>query len=181
MVGRQLGEARNTSFPDSERSLPGESGILVTTINKVLGWFQANSIWPLTFGLACCAIEMMSASASRFDIARFGSEVFRASPRQSDLLIISGRLSWKMAPVLRELYDLMPFPKWVISMGACASCGGLFTTYAIVHGADHIVPVDIYIPGCPPRPEALLDALVKLQKKIKTGTYVSPTLKERRR
>lgn len=165
----------------AERFRLGESSALVTSLNKFLGWFQANSIWPLTSGLACCAIEMMSASASRFDIARFGSEVFRASPRQSDLLIVSGRLSWKMAPVLRELYDQMPFPKWVISMGACASCGGVFTTYAIVHGVDHILPVDIYVPGCPPRPEALLDALIKLQRRIKSGSYISPTVREGRR
>jgi len=162
-------------------SKPDDGSILLTSINKVIGWFQANSIWPMTFGLACCAIEMMSLTASRFDLSRFGSEVFRASPRQADLMIISGRLSWKMAPIARELYEQMPFPKWVISMGACASCGGVFTTYAIVHGADHILPVDIYVPGCPPRPEALLDAIIKLQKKIKTGTYVAQGLKEGRR
>ncbi len=160
---------------------PDDGSILLTNINKIIGWFQANSIWPLTFGLACCAIEMMSLTASRFDLARFGSEVFRASPRQADLMIVSGRLSWKMAPIARELYEQMPFPKWVISMGACASCGGVFATYSIVHGVDHILPVDIYVPGCPPRPEALLDAIIKLQKKIKSGTYVAQGLKERRR
>jgi len=148
------------------------AGVFTASLNKLVAWMQANSIWPLTAGLACCAIEMMATSASRFDIARFGSEVFRASPRQADLMIVSGRLSWKMAPILRELYDQMPFPKWVISMGACASSGGLFRTYAIVHGVDHVVPVDIYVPGCPPRPEALLDALIKLQKRIKSGSYV---------
>jgi NADH-quinone oxidoreductase subunit B len=159
---------------------PPCEGLLLTNVNKLVGWFQANSVWPLSFGLACCAFEMMAASASRFDIARFGSELFRASPRQADLMIVAGRLSWKMAPVMRELYDQMPFPKWVISMGACASCGGVFTTYSIVHGVDHIVPVDLYIPGCPPRPEAVLDSLIKLQKRIKTGAYVSPGLKEGR-
>ncbi len=149
-----------------------ESGILVTQIRRLISWLQGNSVWPLGFGLACCAMEMFSASASRFDISRFGSEVFRASPRQADLMIVPGRLTWKMAPIMRELYDQMPFPKWVISMGACASCGGVFTTYSIVHGVDHIVPVDIYVPGCPPRPEALLDSLIKLQKKIKSGNYI---------
>lgn len=167
-----------TRVPQRERGVGGGgkpgalTGVLTTTLNKLIAWMQANSIWPLTSGLACCAIEMMSATASRFDISRFGSEVFRASPRQADLMIVSGRLSWKMAPVLRELYDQMPFPKWVISMGACASCGGVFGTYAIVQGVDHVLPVDIYVPGCPPRPEALLDALIKLQERIKSGAYV---------
>jgi NADH-quinone oxidoreductase subunit B len=118
------------------------------------------------FGLACCAIEMMSASASRFDLARFGSEVFRASPRQSDLMIVSGRVCQKMAPVLRQIYDQMPDPKWVISMGACASSGGVYNNYAVIQGVDKIVPVDVYVPGCPPRPEALIDAIIKLQEKI---------------
>jgi NADH-quinone oxidoreductase subunit B len=170
------------SAPNADVPAPfSQSGYMLTTLNKVIGWFQSYSVWPLTSGLACCAIEMMSASMSRFDISRFGSEVFRASPRQADLLIVSGRMSWKMAPVVRELYDQMPFPKWVISMGACASCGGVFRTYSIVHGVDHIFPVDLYIPGCPPRPEALLDALVKLQKKVRTGSYVSPTVLEGRK
>jgi NADH-quinone oxidoreductase subunit B len=123
-------------------------------------------VWPMTFGLACCAIEMMSMGAARFDIARFGAEVFRPSPRQSDLMIVAGRVSQKMGPVLRRLYDQMPEPKWVISMGACASSGGMFNNYAIVQGVDKVVPVDIYIPGCPPRPEGLIDAVIKLQKKI---------------
>ena len=162
---------RQLLVKDEEAHL-AEGGILITKLSRLISWLQGNSVWPLTFGLACCALEMMSASASRFDIARFGSEVFRASPRQADLMIVPGRLSWKMAPIMRELYDQMPFPKWVISMGACASCGGVFTTYSIVHGVDHIVPVDMYVPGCPPRPEALLDSLIKLQNKIRSGNYV---------
>lgn len=141
--------------------------VVFTTIKRMMNWARSNSLWPMGFGLACCAIEMMSASASNFDISRFGSEVFRASPRQADLLIVPGRLSWKMAPIIKHLYDQMPEPKWVISMGACASSGGVFQTYSIVHGVDCVIPVDIYIPGCPPRPEMLIDGLIKLQKKIR--------------
>ncbi|MBI2840881.1 MAG: NADH-quinone oxidoreductase subunit B [Acidobacteria bacterium] len=140
--------------------------ILLTTADKVINWARKSSIWPVTFGLACCAIEMMATGASRFDIARFGSEVFRASPRQADLMIVAGRVSQKMAPVLRQIYDQMSEPKWVISMGACASCGGIFNNYAIVQGVDRVVPVDVYVPGCPPRPEQLLDGIMALQKKI---------------
>lgn len=128
---------------------------------------RAHALWPLTFGLACCAIEMMSTVASRFDLARFGSEAFRATPRQADVMIIAGRLSKKMAPVLRQIYDQMPEPKWVISMGACASSGGVYNNYAIVQGADQVVPVDVYVPGCPPSPDALMYAILKLQSKIK--------------
>jgi len=146
-------------------------GVVFTTVRKLMNWGRSNSLWPLGFGLACCAIEMMSTSASNFDISRFGSEVFRSSPRQADLLIVPGRLSWKMAPIIKQLYDQMPDPKWVIAMGACASSGGVFKTYSIVHGVDCIIPVDIYIPGCPPRPEMLLDALIKLQKKIRDPNY----------
>jgi len=153
---------------------PGKGAFLLTKLDWMLRVAQTNSIWPLTAGLACCAIEMMCTAASRFDQARFGAEVFRATPRQADLLIVSGRLSWKMAPIVRELYELMPHPKWVISMGACASCGGVFQTYSIVPGVDCIVPVDIYVPGCPPRPEALLDGLIKLQNKIRTGRAKNP-------
>jgi NADH-quinone oxidoreductase subunit B len=146
---------------------PEGFGILLAQVNKVLDWSRSSSLWPATFGLACCAIEMMSASASRWDISRFGAEVFRASPRQADLMIVAGRLSVKMAPVLRRIYDQMPEPKWVISMGACASCGGVFNNYAIVQGVDKVVPVDIYVPGCPPTPEMLLYGLNQLQEKIR--------------
>jgi NADH-quinone oxidoreductase subunit B len=141
-------------------------GIFSTTVGKVIAWGRYSWIWPATFGLACCAIEMMGASNARFDLARFGAEVFRASPRQSDLMIVAGRVSQKMGPVLRHIYDQMPDPKWVISMGACASCGGIFNNYAIIQGVDKVVPVDVYIPGCPPRPEGLIEAVIMLQKKI---------------
>ena len=140
--------------------------VLTTTVEKVVLWARKSAIWPVTFGLACCAIEMMAMSCSRYDIARFGAEVFRASPRQSDLMIVAGRLSRKMAPVLRRIYDQMPEPKYVISMGACASVGGVFDNYAIVQGVDQVVPVDVFVPGCPPRPESLIYAIVQLQKKI---------------
>jgi NADH-quinone oxidoreductase subunit B len=140
--------------------------ILTTKVGKVIGWAQKNALWPATFGLACCAIEMMAMANSRWDSARFGAEVFRASPRQADLMIVSGRVSQKMAPVLKLIFDQMPEPKWVISMGACASCGGIFNNYAIVQGVDRVVPVDVYVPGCPPGPEALLYGIIKLQEKI---------------
>ena len=143
-----------------------EDNFITTSIDRVLNWARESSIWPMGFGLACCAIEMMAASASRYDIARFGAEVFRASPRQSDLMIVAGRLSRKMAPALRRIYDQMPEPKWVISMGACATSGGVFDNYAIVQGVDKVVPVDVYIPGCPPRPESLIYGIVQLQRKI---------------
>jgi len=153
---------------------PERGGILLSRLDWLLRLAQTNSLWPLSFGLACCAIEMMCSAAPRFDQSRFGAEVYRGTPRQSDLMIVAGRLSWKMAPVARELYEQMAHPKWVISMGACASCGGVFQTYSIVPGVDHIIPVDVYIPGCPPRPEALQDALIKLQNKIRSGTAKNP-------
>ena len=141
-------------------------GVLTTTAEKAMAWARSSSIWPATFGLACCAIEMMHTVSPRIDIARFGAEVFRASPRQADLMIVSGRVAQKMAPVLRHIYDQMLEPKWVISMGACASIGGVFDNYALVQGVDQIVPVDVYVPGCPPRPESLIYGIVQLQRKI---------------
>jgi len=153
-----------TSFGDS---------VITTTIEKVADWGRKSSLWPALFGLACCAIEMMATGASRYDLARFGAELFRASPRQSDLMIVAGRVCQKMAPVLRNIYDQMPEPKWVISMGACASSGGIFNNYAVIQGVDKIVPVDVYVPGCPPRPESLMDGILKLQEKISRERLVT--------
>jgi len=147
-----------------EELLP--SGFLLTSVEKAAGWARRSSLWPATFGLACCAIELMQTGGPRHDLARFGMERASNTPRQADLMIVAGRLSQKMAPVTRQVYDQMANPKWVISMGVCASSGGMFNNYAIVQGVDHIVPVDIYLPGCPPRPEMLLDAIVKLHDRI---------------
>ena len=142
------------------------SGILLTSLEKFVGLSRKASMWPVTFGLACCAIEMMATGTSRYDISRFGMEVFRASPRQADLMIVAGRVSNKMAPVVRQVYDQMSEPKWVLSMGVCASSGGMFNNYAILQGVDHVVPVDVYLPGCPPRPEMLLNAILELHGQI---------------
>ena len=153
-----------------ESRLP--DGILLTSAEKLLGIARAGSLFPATFGLACCAIEMMSTGAAHYDLARFGMEDFRASPRQADLMIVAGRVSQKMAPIVRNLYDQMADPKWVISMGVCASSGGMFNNYAIVQGVDHIIPVDMYVPGCPPRPELLMDGILKLHEKIRNEQLV---------
>ena len=147
-----------------EEKLP--AGVLLTTVELAAGYARKGSLWPASFGLACCAIEMMATGAARYDLARFGMEVFRGSPRQADLMIVAGRVSQKMAPVLRQIYDQMPGPKWVLAMGACSSSGGMFNNYAIVQGVDHIVPVDVYLPGCPPRPEMLIDAILEIHDKI---------------
>ena len=146
-----------------------EDALLLTSVDKAVKWAQANSMWPDTFGLACCAIEMMSIVSARYDVARFGMEVFRASPRQADLLIVSGRVSHKMAAPLRQIYDQMLEPKWVIAMGACASSGGMFNNYAILQGVDKILPVDVHVPGCPPRPEALIEGIIRLHEKVQAG------------
>src|SRR5688572_5777055 len=150
-----------------EEKLP--SGILLTSVERVINWARKSSTWGATFGLACCAIEMMAAGAPHYDLGRWGMEVFRASPRQADLMIVAGRVSQKMAPVLRQIYDQMADPKWVLSMGVCASSGGMFNNYAIVQGVDHVVPVDMYLPGCPPRPEMLIDAILKLHDQVQSG------------
>jgi NADH-quinone oxidoreductase subunit B len=149
--------------PESENL---EDHIALGKLGDLVDWARKGSLWPLTFGLACCAIEMMATVGAKYDISRFGAEVFRASPRQADVMIVAGRVSQKMAPVLRQIYDQMAEPKWVIAMGACASCGGVFNNYAIVQGVDRIVPVDIYVPGCPPRPEQLIWGIIQLQEKI---------------
>ncbi len=148
-----------------------DAGYLTASLNKLVNWARKNSLWPATFGLACCAIEMMASTDSRFDLARFGSEAFRASPRQADVMIVSGRVCKKMAPVLRQVYDQMPDPKWVIAMGDCASNGGVFNNYAVVQGVDQIVPVDLYVPGCPPSPDALIHAIMQLQKIVENERF----------
>ena len=145
----------------------GNLGIVATTLEAVVNWGRTGAMWPMLFGLACCAMEMISTQAANYDVSRFGMELMRASPRQSDLMIVAGRVSRKMAPVLRRLYDQMPDPKWVIAMGDCASCSGVFNNYALVQGVDEIVPVDVYVAGCPPRPEALIDGIMKLHDKVR--------------
>jgi NADH-quinone oxidoreductase subunit B len=144
-----------------------EGDVIVSRLDAVVNWIRTNSMWPMPMGLACCAIELMAVAASRFDISRFGAEVMRFSPRQADCMIVSGTVTYKMAPQVRRIYDQMPAPKWVIAMGACASSGGMYRSYATLQGVDRLIPVDVYVSGCPPRPEALLDALIKLQNKVK--------------
>ncbi|MCC7491481.1 MAG: NADH-quinone oxidoreductase subunit B [Fimbriimonadaceae bacterium] len=168
-------EQQHAKLKHSVDGLITADNIVGNTVTAVERWAQRNSVFPALFGLACCAIEMMAAGGSHFDISRFGSEVFRASPRQADLMIVAGRVSWKMAPVLRQIYDQMAEPKWVIAMGACASSGGVFNNYAIVQGVDRIVPVDVYVPGCPPRPELLLNGIFLLQEKIGRGESARET------
>ena len=155
--------------PGEDENFLKDEGILFTSLDKVVNWARRSSIWPMSFGLACCAIEMMSTGAGQYDLSRWGMELFRASPRQADLMIVAGRVSQKMAPVLRRIYDQMVEPKWVISMGVCASAGGMFTNYAIVQGVDTIVPVDVYVPGCPPKPEMLMFGILSLQEKVRTS------------
>jgi len=145
----------------------GNMGVVTVKLEELVNWSRTNAMWPMLFGLACCAIEMMSAQSSDHDMSRFGMELMRASPRQSDLMIVAGRTTRKMAPVVRRLYDQMPDPKWVIAMGDCASCGGVFNNYAVVQGVDEVVPVDVYVAGCPPRPEALIHGIITLHEKIR--------------
>ena len=169
LLMQRRGPRRDASKFEQDLGPDLEDRLLLTTVEKAVAWAQGSSIWPDTFGLACCAIEMMAIVSSRYDVARFGAEVFRNSPRQADLLIVSGRLSHKMAAPFRQIYDQMLEPKWVIAMGACASSAGMFNNYAVVQGVDKIAPIDVYIPGCPPRPEAVLEGIIRLQEKIKAG------------
>src|SRR6266576_1688134 len=166
-------ETRGTAY-DSKI----EGDVIVTKIDAALGWMRKNSLWPMPMGLACCAIELMAAGASRFDIARFGAEVMRFSPRQSDVMIVAGTVTYKMALAVKRIYDQMPEPKWVIAMGACASSGGMYRSYAVLQGIDLLIPVDVYVSGCPPRPEALLEGLMKLQSKISGAHSLSEQKRE---
>jgi len=178
-MGVKIKSMKNEDFRDNETlDIFKQSGgnILMTTIDDIVNWGRSNSVWPLTFATSCCGIEMMAAGAPRHDFARFGVEVYRASPRQADVIVVAGTIVHKMAPVLKRLYDQMADPKYVIAMGACACSGGPFyyNTYSVVRGVDHVIPVDVYIPGCPPRPEALLYGIMQLQRKMKTDTMRSP-------
>jgi NADH-quinone oxidoreductase subunit B len=165
-----------TANPELTYNSKIEGDIVVTRVDAAINWVRNNSMWPMPMGLACCAIELMAVASSRFDIARFGAEVMRFSPRQSDCMIVAGTVTYKMAPIVRRIYDQMAAPKWVIAMGACASSGGMYRSYATLQGVDRIVPVDVYVSGCPPRPEALLDALMKLQNKVKRERSASKLL-----
>jgi len=165
-----------TANPELTYNSKIEGDIVVTRVDAAINWVRTNSMWPMPMGLACCAIELMATASSRFDIARFGAEVMRFSPRQSDCMIVAGTVTYKMAPIVRRIYDQMAAPKWVIAMGACASSGGMYRSYATLQGVDRIVPVDVYVSGCPPRPEALLDALMKLQTKVKRERSASKLL-----
>jgi NADH-quinone oxidoreductase subunit B len=178
LLMRKVGPKRDEPAKIEQELGNFEERLMLTTVEKAVAWAQGSSIWPDTFGLACCAIEMMAIVSSRYDVSRFGMEVFRSSPRQADLLIVSGRVSHKMTAPLRQIYDQMLEPKWVIAMGACASSAGMFNNYAVLQGVDKVVPVDIYVPGCPPRPEALLEGIVRLQEKVKAG--VPPAYEIRR-
>ena len=166
LPGTRLG---GTDGPGVDEEQEARRGVLLTTLGRAVAWARKNSMWPATFGLACCAIEMMATGAADYDLSRWGMEIFRASPRQADLMIVAGRVSQKMGPVLRRIYDQMPEPKWVISMGACASSGGMFRSYPVVQGVDEIIPVDVYVPGCPPRPEALIEGVMKVQQLVDEG------------